>query len=746
LAGTPDFAIQKTPLSMEELSDHDNPSPNRSSEKSRVSAGEIVSMLIDRWYWIPISIALLGGLAHYYISKVPRKYLSAASVQVKASQASAVAVDRTAERAQASELDLAGSDAINTIIGKFKTHSLIRVMLKDHPDLLTDPGLLPEQMVWAPVWLAPPPDRMPVVLPAPPPPEDTASDKAKAYLAAVDAAAEKLAGPVGQVFAVTNRKGSRLVDIKVEHTNPDLSRRLADALVATYTKVHVDRKSDRTESTIVTIEAQTAKAQEDLQTSQNALAAYRTALTLVQQLKDQEAKLAELLLRYRDKHPDVLSARKLLAGLQDSFLREFDAARSAQTDRKYWESVELISRSTVPDDTVREAIRLLQARSEVLTSEILNRTQTYNILLTQRTGADVSSSQVEAEILPIESARRGVLTEPNPPAIYAAGILGGLLAGAGLSLLLGKLDNKIHTVTDLERATGAPVLASIAAVRRKVLAKPSGTEETSGLTWSPDLFFRDNGSRTVEAEMIRNLRTSIVLLGPAEKVKTILFTSALPAEGKSFVSANIAASFAMSGVRTVLVDLDLRRPRQQNMFGTDRKKGTGVADVLASQCKLADALHPSGLENLTLFLAGTHAPNPAELLNSQRIKDVIAVLRKHFDRVILDTAPLLPVSDTRLIANLADTCILVAGAEKTPKGAILRALELLGWDRENPTGSNIGGCVLNGTIESRRNLGYNYSYGYYGKYGRYGKKYGSVYGDDAEEEESDKNRRPKGAR
>lgn len=738
---------------MEDSPDNDYLPETRSGAKTRVSAGEIVGMLLDRWYWIPIGIALLGGLAHYYVSKAPRQYASVASVQVKANQASAVAVDRTTERAQSSELDLAGDDAINTILGKFRTHSLFRVMLRDHPDLLTNPNLLPRKMIWAPEWLAPPPEPRGVQLPPAPPESETATSgletkdpQAKAYFTALDAAADRLAGSVSELFSVANRKGSRLVDVRVEHTDPEISRQLADALVATYTKVHVDRRTDRTESTIDTIEAETVKAQNDLQTSQNALAAYRTALTLVQQLKDQEAKLSELLLRYREKHPDVISSRKLFADLQDSFLREFDAARSSQADRKYWESVTLAPRTNSPDDTVREAIRLLQARSEVLTSEIQNRTQTYNILLTQKTGVDVSSSQVEAEIIPIESARRGNLTAPNPPALYAAGILGGLLAGAGLSLVLGKLDNKVHTVADLERITGAPVLASIAAVRRKVLAKPTATGDASGLTWSPDLFFRDNGARTVEAEMIRNLRTSIVLLGPAEKMKVILFTSALPAEGKSFVSANIAASFAMSGARTVLVDLDLRRPRQQAMFGTDRKKGTGVADVLASQCKLADALHPSGLENLTIFLAGTHAQNPAELLNSQRIRDVINVLSNHFDRVILDTAPLLPVSDTRLIAKLADTCILVAGAEKTPKGAIQRALELLGWDRENPSASNIGGCVLNGTIESRRNLGYNYSYGYYGKYGGYGKKYGSVYGDDAEDEESDHKRRPKQAR
>jgi capsular exopolysaccharide synthesis family protein len=738
---------------MDDFSDNDE-LRDPTGLRARNLLGELLSALLGRWHWIALLSALTLGLAHYYLSVAPKNYESTAAVQVKTSGASSVVVTNPTERAAASELDLKSVDAINTIIGKFNTFSLIQTMLEDNPDLLTDPDLLPAEANWTPVWLAPPPERTLYSLPPAPAEGDTTSPAASRYREELTALARRLASPVSRLYKVAARRASRIVDIKVNHTNPGMARRLADAIVETYIKIHVDRRSGRTESALETIQRETEKAQDDLQESQNALAAYRTALTLVEQLKDQETKLASLLLRYRDKHPDVISSRKLLEDVQTNFLREFDAARQSAADRKYWETVQLQASGGAREDAVKEAIRLLQARSEVLTSEIQNRTQTYNILLTQKAGADVSKEDKEAEILPIEPAREGILTKPRPSLIYAAGAMAGLMLGGALALLFTKLDNKIHTVSDLERATGAPVLASIAAVRRKVLAEQAAASEKEKstdndappLTWAPELFFRDNGSRTVEAEMIRNLRTSIILLGPAETTKIILFTSALPAEGKSFVSSNIAASFAMSGARTVLVDLDLRRPRQQNMFGTDRKKGTGVADVLASQCKLSDALHPSGLENLTLFLAGTHAPNPAELLNSQRLKDVIAALSKHFDRVIVDTAPLLPVSDTRLIAKLADTCILVSGAEKTPKGAILRALDLLGWDPQNPAKSKIGGCVLNGTIESRRNLGYNYSYGYYGKYGGYGKKYGSVYGDDAEDEKTEKKRRPKGSR
>jgi Mrp family chromosome partitioning ATPase len=153
-------------------------------------------------------------------------------------------------------------------------------------------------------------------------------------------------------------------------------------------------------------------------------------------------------------------------------------------------------------------------------------------------------------------------------------------------------------------------------------------------------------------------------------------------------------------------------------------------DVLTGQCPLPNAIHPTGLPNLYLFPAGSAAPNPAELLNTDRLRMLFAALETGFDRIIIDTAPLLPVSDTRLISRAASTCILVAGAEKTHKGAIMRALELLSMVIGNGGRANVGGCVLNGTVETRRNLGYNYSYGYYGNSGNKYTAYGEVYGED----------------
>jgi succinoglycan biosynthesis transport protein ExoP len=718
--------------------------------RARHAGADMLSALRDRWYWIGGVTVIALVAAFYYLSVAPRIYQSTATVQVKVSIKGGVGPKD--DSPQGSDLDLRNMDAINTIVGKFKLPSLYEDMLTENPALLNDPELLPEPVNWTPRWLRPAQPVRPaapvVHLPAAASKGKESADgtvSAEPVSPEVAQQAARLAPELAKCFEISNRRQTRLVDIVVSHTSPRMAATLANALMAAYEKTYVDRRFERTDNTLKTLTTQTEEIQEQLKAAHNAQAAYLTALTLVAKLQEQEAKLSSLLLRYREKHPEIIQNRQLLKETQQAFMREFTAARQSPADQAYWKSETVLDETSDPDEAVRQAVRLLQARSKVLESQIENRNKTYDAFLTQTKGAAISQEDKEAEVLSIESAREGDLTRPRPLIIYAAAGFGGLLLGACLALLLHRLDNRIHTVTELEEMTGMPVLASVASLREEVLKKCAGAAANFNSPmkhWAPDLFFRDNGAKTIEAEMIRILRTSIILLGPQEALKTILFTSALPGEGKSFISANVAASFAMQGARTLVVDLDLRRPRQHALFGVDRGNGAGVVDVLAGQCPLPNAIHPTGLPNLYLFPAGSPAPNPAELLNTDRLKMLFAALETGFDRIIIDTAPLLPVSDTRLISRAVATCVLVAGAEKTPKGAIMRALELLGTVIGHGGRANIGGCVLNGTIETRRNLGYNYSYGYYGKSGNKYAGYGEVYGDDGKPKK-EKKRKPK---
>ncbi len=708
--------------------------------RARNLLADSINTLIGRWYWVILPMALALATAWYYLSVAPPVYGSTTTIQVKVSSTGGPVPSDT--RA-ADDLDLRNVDAINTIVGKLKLPSLIQSTLEQHPELLRDPELVPQELSWTPRWLREQNPSLPVP-----------TNQAAALAAMIIK---------GEIFQIKPRRQTRLVDVSASHSSPRMSRLLAEALIETYMKVYTEQSKNETLSAFDFLKKEAENVRVEMGKAQLAQAAYVTALALNTKLEIQEAELATLLLRYRDKHPRVIQTRKQLKETQDSFMLEFDAARRSPADAEHWKKQQLADKGTIGnnpappesapprsadsarEDAVLEASRQLKSRSKVLESEMEGQKANFDNLQAQFSKVDLTqkSDNQDAQMIPVDPAQEGTLIGPIASTTFAIYGFAGLALGIGLALLLQRLDNRIHTVADLEQLSGFPVIASVAALRPEVLQRSAGEAGTNQLIakWSPDLFFRDNGSKSVEAEMIRILRTSIILLGPQEDFKTILFTSSLPSEGKSFTSANVAVSFAMQGMRTLLVDMDLRKPKQHKLFGTDRHKGAGIVDLLAGQCALSAAIHPSGLDNLFLMSAGSHAPNPAEILNVERLKQLFSSLKSQFDRVIIDTAPLLPVSDTRLISRSVDACILVVGAESTPKGAIRRAFELLGSGLGGERPARVVGCVLNGTVESRRNLGYNYSYGYYGKYygkygGKYGEGYGSVYGEEDEDQES----------
>jgi capsular exopolysaccharide synthesis family protein len=238
--------------------------------------------------------------------------------------------------------------------------------------------------------------------------------------------------------------------------------------------------------------------------------------------------------------------------------------------------------------------------------------------------------------------------------------------------------------------------------------------------------------------MFRVLRTSISLLGPVDKRKVTLITSALPAEGKTLVAVNLAIAMAQQGLRTLLIDFDLRKPSVHKMFGMTKDDRAGLAELLVGTAQPSEVVRTdTGQPNLSMILVGAVPPNPGELLESSRLVEWLNKFREEFDHIIMDTAPLLPVPDTRILAPLADNRCLIVRAESTPRGAVKRAVSTL-----KSSGVYPEGIVFNGYVEKRFLIGSNYSYGYYryGKYnygyGKYGYgSYGSVYGESDPEDE-----------
>ena len=337
---------------------------------------------------------------------------------------------------------------------------------------------------------------------------------------------------------------------------------------------------------------------------------------------------------------------------------------------------------------------------------------------------EINKEQNEAEVISYEKARPSIIpvTEGKTRMVLKFSLLG-LAGGIGLAILFQLLDNKFHTVVDVEDKLSYPVLAAVPRLRNSELKKPKGEVVTGRENWAPTLLFARDDTETVPAESFRVLRAAVSLLGPAEERKISMFTSALPSEGKTTVASNFACSMAQQGKKVLLLDLDLRKPSVHKAFGLQKDQTKGVVDILSGNAKHSEALiKKTGMPNLHLILAGTKAPNPGELLESGHLESFLSLLAEKYDHIVIDSAPILAVADSRLIAPLVDNFCFVLRADQTPKGAVLRALELISSAGKPPSG-----IVFNDFQEKRLMVGKNYSYGYYrgGTYGTYGKVYGS---------------------
>ena len=217
------------------------------------------------------------------------------------------------------------------------------------------------------------------------------------------------------------------------------------------------------------------------------------------------------------------------------------------------------------------------------------------------------------------------------------------------------------------------------------------------------------------AEAFRTLRTALSLLGNQKTRTTFLFTSAVPGEGKSFSSINYSVSLAQQGLRTLLIDADLRLPTIGKVL-FDEKWHIGVSEVITGQASLDDTIRTTEVDNLFVITAGTRAPNPAELLSGPAFGDLIKEASQKYDRIVIDSAPVNAVADSLLLVKYVSTVCLVLHAGKTARKAIIRAVNKL-----SEAGSRPVGFIIN---RLPRHGGANYYY-YYSA-GEYGKVYGAA--------------------
>jgi capsular exopolysaccharide synthesis family protein len=303
---------------------------------------------------------------------------------------------------------------------------------------------------------------------------------------------------------------------------------------------------------------------------------------------------------------------------------------------------------------------------------------------------------------------------------------------SGLAILMDLADRSYRSPDEIVADLGKPILGHIPAMELQSLKKIVEAVDSSIIAL--------HHSRGRIAEAFRSVRTCLFFSSRETELKVIQVTSPVPGDGKSTLSANLAVTMAQSGRRVLLLDADFRRPRQQKLFGIDAK--IGMAQVLEGKAELEDATYVSCVANLSILPGGQHPSNPAELLSSSRFAELIEILREKYDIIVIDTPPVLAVSDPSVVAAIADGVVVTMRLRRNVRPLASRTFALL-----ESVSANVLGVVVNGVSTEAAYGGYGYSYSYndyrdsyryegrsYGN-GRYG-EYSAGYIEDKQNEAS----------
>ncbi|MGI9087579.1 MAG: polysaccharide biosynthesis tyrosine autokinase, partial [Chthoniobacterales bacterium] len=431
-----------------------------------------------------------------------------------------------------------------------------------------------------------------------------------------------------------------------------------------------------------------------------------------------EAIVAQLAQRYKEKHPKMMAARAALAEARDA-LRRTALAQPAvlrNTIDQAGATEKNLENSTGEQEKAAIALNKAAIRYQELARQAETDRALYESVLRQIKETNLTKDVKTNAVSVIErSPLPGVPVSPKPLKSILLGLLGGLALGLGFVYGADILDRSLKTVDQTESILGLPVLAAIPEI-----GKSDEAEQTKGKA-PPTVAYRlvDEAPEGPAAEAFRNLRASLSLLGPETERKVFLFTSAAPNEGKSFSCANYSLALAQQGHTVLLIDGDLRRPSLHKIFlggNEEADDAPGIVDYLVGGAELQAAVRPASAAaldhtveeggasrilaltagRLFVMTGGRRAPNPAELLSGPSFAKLVAEAASQFDRVVIDSAPVLAVSDTLLMTPLVQTVCMVVRAGKTPRNAVQRALGML-----TGAGARPAGVILNRLPKNR---------------------------------------------
>jgi succinoglycan biosynthesis transport protein ExoP len=446
---------------------------------------------------------------------------------------------------------------------------------------------------------------------------------------------------------------------------------------------------------------------------------------LEEKLADLRDQYTETVAQYGPKFPKAIRLDEEIQDLRGQILAEQERVL-ARIRKDYTAAVtreRLASGAVAQQKEAVGAQNQLLVQHNILAREFESNQQLYQSLLERLKNATVSAGlqstnihMVDAALPPSEPVR------PRKSLNIALGLLAGIVLGTMTAFAQEGMDHSVKSAEEVEQLLMTPALAVVPLHRGSESAnrKMMGAKFQRSLKDPSEKLPRETNvalaiianPQSTLAEAYRTLRTSVLLSLAPNPPKSILITSSQAGEGKTATALNLAQTLAQRKGKVVIVDCDLRKGGIARILRIDNEKG--VSTVLTGADKLTDALQQFEESNLWILPSGPVPPNPAELVGSDRMADICTELSKNFEHIVIDSPPVLAVTDATIMAGLVDGVVLIAESGRTHRAGLMRTRAIL----EN-AGARILGVVLN-KMDLRRD-GYGYGYGnyYYAQYGKY---------------------------
>jgi capsular exopolysaccharide synthesis family protein len=429
---------------------------------------------------------------------------------------------------------------------------------------------------------------------------------------------------------------------------------------------------------------------------------------------------SELDVKYGPKNQRVVEVQQQIAAIQrqiEDSRKNLEEKLKADYERSVRDEGSL---KAALERAKGEAVQQNQATIQlnILQQKVTTAKDLYTQFLQKTSQAKIESAQQHNNLRLVDPARvPGAPISPNRLRTIMIGLLVSLLAGAVLALLLEYLDNTVKSVEDVARYAQLPALSVIPSIRGSksplLISNANANDRSAAGPVAQDHEGRGLaplGKGSAVAEAYRVLRTSVLLSTAGNPPKTILITSAQPGEGKTTTAINTATSLAQLGGSVLLIDCDLRKPSVHKALGLD--KAEGLSTYLSRKVEVESLIHPLPVANLSLLQAGPVPPNAAELISSARMKELLSGLGEKYDHIVIDSPPLINVTDPVILSTMVDGVVLVVQGGRSTREVVRRArIELA------TANAKVFGVVLNNVNLKREGYNDYYYDRYYSSYG-----------------------------